>query len=259
MQHISCFSRRLTPRHTVFILPLLGFVVACQQAPAATFHVIPEESTATIAADINGGLFLTEQSPGSLTSNIMGTIEATITPGFISFGGGSNLDVIEQPGPFLPGNVPADLAGKIQDIVPGVDGYAVATDAVFDVTNGPQAVSGLGEFSTAGMQVFFMSGTTFYEVPGLISSSYDYGGQFSIFVPQTGTLEDLGGGALKLTIPFEVTEIIATPLMELVLTQTITGQIVAVVPEPSTLVLVLTGGLGLCVIGVRRQRKIIAR
>ncbi len=247
------FSSRLTLKIAFLILPLLGLVLAGKKASAVTFHVVPEESTVTLAADINGGLFVTEQSPGSLSSNIMGTLEATITPGFISFGGGSNLDVIEQPGPFLPGNVPADLAGKIQNLLPTIDGSAVALDAVFDVINDPQAMSGSGEFSTAGMQVFFMSGTTAFEVPGVITSSYDYGGQFDIFVPKMGTLEDIGGGVLKLTIPFEVSEIIETPLMELVLTQTITGQIVAVVPEPATWLL---SAIGLAVCGLWRLSRV---
>lgn len=227
-------------------------MVEYQQAISATFHVIPEESFVTVLPDINGELYAVEQLPGSLTTNVFGTLEVTITPGFIAFDGGSNLDLVEQPGPFLPGSAPADLAGAIEDILPGLDGFATVRDAVFDVTNGPQALSGVGEFSTAGMQVFFSSGVTAYEVPGLLEGSYTYGGQFDVFVPQTGTLEDLGGGIFKITVPFQVSETFDTGLVGLTLTQTITGQVVAIVPEPASLGMMFVGGFGLVVMGRRR-------
>lgn len=244
--------RRSLPKCAAF-LALLAAMVACQRGEAATFHLIPEESFLTVVPNVNGELFATDQTPGSLTTNITGTLEASVTPGFITFDGGSVLDLVEQPGPFLPGNTPADLAGTIEDVLPGLDGYATVRDAVFDVTNGPQPVSGMGEFSTAGMLVFFSSGMTTYEVPGVIDGSFTYGGQFDVFVPKTGLVEDLGGGVFKLTVPFEVSETFDTGIEGLTLTQSITGQIVAVVPEPATLGMMIVGGIGLAVMGRRRS------
>lgn len=242
---------------TAVLFGLCGGFLTPWSVSAASFHIIPSESSVTLSADIDGVVPATEQFPGSLTSTFTGTLEATTSPGFISFDGGSIIDVVEQPGPFLPGNQPADFAAVAENIIGDLDGYAAIKNVFIDVSNGPQAVSGAGEFSTAGMTALLVVGGTFdFTIPGLVDGSFLMGGPFDSVTPLTGTLEDLGGGVSKITLPFEVSDSSFDADLGLTLNLTATGQIVAVTPEPSTLVLFIVGAVGMIVVGCRKRQVI---
>lgn len=236
-----------------FLFTFGTLALLADHATAATFHIVPSESTVTLSAEISNGAPVSEQFPGSLTTNIMGTLEATASPGFISFDGGSNIDLVEQPFPFLPGDQPADLAFRAEAIFLSQTGYAAARDLLLDAINAPQAVSGSGQFSTEGMNVTFEGGTFGFVVFGLVSDTINLTGEFDSVAISTGTVEDLGGGILKITLPFEATELTDDSHLDVDVSLTLSGQIVAVIPEPSTFVLFIVGAGGLVVMGIRKR------
>lgn len=239
------------------IAAVLGMAVGLSSfaSNAATFHVLPAESSVTFAGDVNGVVDVAEQTPGSLTTSMTGTLEATLTPGMIAFGGGSSILLTELAGPFLPGNQVANFAGVVENVLGDLDAYAIIKDVSLNITNGPQAVSGAGEFSTVGMNFEFLGGVFAYEIPGLADGSNPVFGSFDTSTAIPGTVEDLGGGVFKITIPFEGSIVGNAPDLGLSLNQYYSGQVVAVIPEPSSLVLLLIGVCGLGLISVRRLTK----
>ncbi len=129
-----------------------------------------------------------------------------------------------------------------------------ARDLLLDAINAPQAVSGSGEFSTEGMNLTFEGGTFGFVVFGLVSDTIDLTGEFDSVAISTGTVEDLGGGILKLTLPFEATELTEDSHLDVDVSLTLAGQIVAVTPEPSTFVLFTVGAIGMIVVGLRKRQ-----
>ena len=205
----------------------IGFLNVIPIDGTYVFNLNPTESDLTLSGDASGIPF-TEQAPGSLSSTIDGTIRAGLTSSTISFIGGSEIDVTETPGTFLPGDAPADFAAQLAVIV------AAARDIMADVSSGQTTISSNGEFSVTGMNIELSDGTFAYEVPGLVSDTLSVGG-FSALNESTemGLIEVLPN-ELKLTVPIEATIALEEPDLGLVVNATLTGIAVGFVSLPAS-------------------------
>lgn len=146
----------------------LGAVAGSRQPLAGdlTFTI----DTAGTFIDIGGSVFLQpfeEQSPGSLHGLFTGTVNVNLSGGTLDFTGGSIIDAIEKPGPFEPGNLPADAAGQI----PLLEAVAALRNVTFDFTSGAITVAPDGSFAVNGISITATAGTFQFilEEPGLIN------------------------------------------------------------------------------------------
>jgi hypothetical protein len=102
-------------RPVTLLRPLLDRLEARQLLAAVEFVVDPLRSALELSqavVDVAGPGNLSPQKPGSMRATYGGVIRADVTTSAIRFTGGSNVDAIEQAGPFLPVNGSADYAGS---------------------------------------------------------------------------------------------------------------------------------------------------
>jgi len=96
--------------HAVLLSPSTG--------ASAWLSIDTTQSFLTLTGDIDGQAPITEQSPGSLTTALAGTLQADligITGAWsdIRLSSANDIHPLGNPGPFQPGNAPADLAGLV--------------------------------------------------------------------------------------------------------------------------------------------------
>ncbi len=205
----------------------MGFLNSVPIDGNYVFTIDSLESSLSLSGNVSGEPF-TEQAPGSLSSTISGTVRAGLTSSSIAFIGGSVIDVTETPGLFLPGNAPADFAAQVLFI------YAAARDVNADVTSGQNAISSLGEFSVAGMNLELTDGTFAYEVPGVISDTLSIAGFSALNESTAAGLIEVLPGQLKLTVPIEATIMLEDPELGLEVNATLTGVAVGTVSLPAS-------------------------
>lgn len=229
-------------RVVALLLPVLAFC-PLRAGAATTFVIDPNQSFVTLSGEIPGVGPLLTQLPGSLTSNFLGTLEVDLdTAGFISFPGGGSFDVFAHPGSFQPGGLPADFAGRVEEVLPGIDAFVTIRDLIGDVTGSAAPLALDGTFSVDNTRVDILSGIGESEIGGLRGVS-DFSGGFLVNDSvDLGSLTTIGND-LVLAIPFDRIEPLSTTVGTIELA--ISGQLVAVatVPEPSTFVLLGLGGL----------------
>jgi hypothetical protein len=158
---------------------------------AADFTVDPARSSITISGNAMG-FALSEQGPGSLTTQFEGTLKADITEASIVLGGGSVV-ALQNNGSWKPlaggldGSAPANCGGKADG---GILGKATAAvrSAQFDVTSPLLPVTG-GNFDSASLLFRFLSTS-----PG----SLDYAVS-SFFTSQKGSVQLAGLGTNRVT------------------------------------------------------------
>ncbi len=171
---------------------------------------------------------LVPQLPGSDTTSLSGTVRGSFGPNSFQFLGGSVVDAMEQPGPFLPGNGPADVALQVE-ISPALIGSIAVRDAFFDVASGPIPVDANGNFDGEGITISITGGTGSVEVPGLIQGDFDLTGGFAVNMTAiTATIETIGESR-RITVPIETTIELAIPDTPFFAEVTIVGLIVATV------------------------------
>ncbi|WP_410960606.1 hypothetical protein, partial [Salmonella sp. SAL4357] len=85
-----------------------------------------------------------------------------------SFPDGSFIDANEQPGPFLPGNAPADWAGQVA-LEGGFFAYGAVRNFIISLVGGTIPVAADGTFNAADVSMNGLDGIFEYEVPGLLS------------------------------------------------------------------------------------------
>ena len=117
---------------------------------------------------------LAEQAAGSLSTSATGTVDVQILNGTLQILDTSSLDLVEQPGPFLPGNAPGDIAAEV-DLFPlflraairNVIGSATTQQVVLDSGN---------QFDAGGLRILVNQGQFDYEVVGVLNDTYDLNG-----------------------------------------------------------------------------------
>jgi subtilisin family serine protease len=192
------------------------------------FTLDSQLSSVTIGGDLEGSP-LVEQQLGSLTTSYHGTIVALVQNGSITFPGGSLIDADEHPGPFLPGNVAADYAGRIQ-LLPGVFAEGLFRNLTFDGTSGPVPVQPNGEFDARRLSVTLQTGDLDYSLPFVGLGTYPLAGINADNQTLTpATLQEIDG-VLYLTIPVEGGDSLIEPTTGLQINITLTGQLVASIP-----------------------------
>jgi hypothetical protein len=194
------------------------------------FTLDPALSSTTIAMDIEGNQF-TPQLPGSQTAHYQGSLVAAVEPDSLQFNNASALDAIAQPGPFQPGSAGADYALQLP-LGPGVTALVTFRNVVTTVTSGIVPVDGDGNFDPTALTFAFTSGLVEYTLGPLGSGSFSLVGvTFSNDAAGPATLEEVGG-ALRVTVPIEVSDSVIEPNTGLQVNFQFTGQFVANVMLP---------------------------
>ncbi len=207
------------------------------------------------------------QAPGSNTTSYVGSINIDVTPGTLQLLPGSNV-IAQNSGVWQPINAPANYGLAI----PGIALVASFSNLTFDwgiladasilfpatpVASTPMPLSGVGvgNFDLFG-QGAGLTGVSFFALTSGLGSG---AGQVdeSPIISFGQTAADIGtwdGTTLTLPVHSTVTTVIqASPLV----TQTITmtGLIVATVPEPSSIFMAGLGVVGLVTVGYRSRKR----
>ena len=191
-----------------------------------------DQSSVTISADVEGVPFI-EQSPGSLTTHYQGTLKALITGNTIQFSGGSSIDADVQPGLYLPGNVTADYAGKIE-VLEGLFSYGIFRNLVIDATTGILPVDEFGHFDANKITTTILSGDLNYSIPTMSDQTYSLEGLIANNeTDQPAVIEEIDG-VLYVTMPVAASDSILEPSSGIQFNISLTGQIKAslVLPPP---------------------------
>lgn len=171
---------------------------------AVEFIINPANSTLQAtghvkSTDGNITVNISPQVPGSLTGTLQGHIDALYSAGVIQFLDESDVDFIEQPGPFLPGDLPADLAGMI--FFP--EGYAALRDLHVSGRSSLISISGTS-FAANKIQVFFTSGTIAAHVTDVFTGAFQVS---PVAQANNGTAGSIvsSGATVDLTLPIDST------------------------------------------------------
>jgi subtilisin family serine protease len=214
----------------------VGHLDASPRSPSGSISLDIDASLSTLA--FGGGLVdesgnflapLVPQAPGSELAHFDGLIQATLAPGSIQFLGNSDIDGVEKPGAFLPGNAPADVAVKV-GLLPGVDGFAAIRGAVLDVTSGQILVGPDGSFSASQLAFSMTAGIFEYSIPALGLSGSDFldGLELVNQTLQSATIQEVGG-QFVVNIPVEGSVDLEEPTSGLIIRVLLSGQLVATV------------------------------
>jgi len=252
------------------MLAALGMVAIGSRASADSSYIIdPTQSYVTVGiyndSPLNGGLELSiPQQLGSDTSALTGFLNALVSGGNISFGGGSSIGLTTFGSNLLPdanggdstGPDPANTGGAPAQI--GLEllglGYASINGGTMDITGGATPVTA-GVFDGTQQSVALLSATLAYWID---ASSLGQGVIFGsdVVAPPAQSAQNgvdhLGNSTYQLgtvvgntiTIPIfaDVVENINPLTVDVVFTGQIVATLAPVVPEPSTFVL---GSIGL--------------
>jgi len=176
------------------------------------FQLDPVQTSITVsgslkAADGSLSVAIKQQSPGSLVGQLQGSVHASIKDGVIQFLEETNLDVIEKPGPFLPNNLPADIAGMI--FVP--EGYAALRELHFSGFSFPVPIDASGNFAADQLTVLTTDGVAAVDVPGFFVGTEAIDGLLAENDATTlGSVVQVGP-ELRLNLPIDLPIIIPVP------------------------------------------------
>lgn len=247
----NCYNTSPRVRNLLWLTALVVGMVSRGQA--AMFVVEPTNSVLTVSGTLTafGSTYLiVSQAPGSLTSTLNGTIEATVAGGTITFDGGAAVAPILQPGTFLPFNAPAEFAGR----VPELGAVGALRNNLLDFSSAALAVNGANEFDASSVVPNLLSGVFDFEVLGFLpAQTTNLAGTVTQAADLVGTV-DIVGGQQRLMLP------VSTSLVQsdgtFTLEMIIEGRILAFapVPEPASMILAGMGAAGLMVV-VRRRRQ----
>lgn len=237
---------------------------------ADTLTIDSSQSFLKLAVSIDGTPIATAQVPGSDTTYIAGTLEATVSGGNITFDGGSVLDFLEFDG----GNtdlLPAVGGGSVGD--PGtpapadygllidlgiVSGYGAVRLALADVTGGPEAIAG-NAFDTSNLTLALTDGDLDVNLSGFanIADSVDISGNMALNSSGGNGYTTVNNGMQYVVLPIDLEVVIPveiSPGVVLPITAAFTGQVVTV-PEPTTMALLGVACAVVPAVGYRRMRR----
>jgi hypothetical protein len=265
-------------RFTSFLAAVVCALLVTTSVRAAVleFTIDPAQSALSIVSGTSlfgTPLATTPQGPGSLSTSYTGSIFVDFTPTTIQFVAGTSL-IAGNSGAWLPGtdysNYPADVDdpsgyintpvqanyGIVTDLTPlgavggkqGLSPTAIRHLAISLVDAAPKALTG-DSFDEAGTATDFTAGTVYYSsggVPPVTDLATTVFPGPLVDAPGAGTLAIIGNQyVLTLPISFSV----SYPVNFLTVTTSYSGTIVAtaLVPEPSSLVLLVLSAIGLLV------------
>jgi hypothetical protein len=210
------------------------------------FTVDTAQSAITISGAFSAlNLPITEQTPGSGTTQLQGTLIVNRQIDHLSFPGGSAISAVDQPGPFLPGNVSADYGMQVV-LSPETSAYAVLQNVAVDMNSvllaplvsAAEAALAAGdpiniEFPANSVLLTLVSGTASYDLTGLSGSQGLAGLSLANGSQSAGTLVE-ADGVLTLNLPIDVTTTFTVPTANIPITLHFFGQMVAsyVLPGP---------------------------
>ena len=204
----------------------------------------------------NTTLPVKSQAPGSLLTTLSGNLVADIMPGVsIELLGGASVVPVQQPGGFLPGGLAADMAGRVLNILPGVNAYGAFRNDILEFASLGAMPLAANAFDASATVTNFTAGQFDYDVAGILTNSYSIANtSLANDAGLTGQLNVVGTN-YQLILPIQTTLQLSGDGFDLILD--IEGRVVAYgpipVPEPSTLALACLGGALL--MGVRRRRR----
>ncbi len=158
---------------------------------------------------------LVEQSAGSLTTQLGGRILAGSSNGVdLNVYEGSYLDPVTQPGPFLPGNGPADLAGVIPNFL-GVNIYGAVTNLIAGLGPKSTTVANDGSFTLTDLPLNVTSGELNYDGGFLLPpSSTSLTGNSAVYTV-SGSLTQSGNQVTGVQLPVSGNFVLSTPVASL--------------------------------------------
>ncbi len=243
-------------------------------AQAARLTVDPNQSFLAISGNIDassvGGpsyanLPYLEQATGSMTATYAGWVDIDLQPGTIQLLPGSNMVAattgIWAPADPGPGNgdpsggaSPANYGISIPQLGVLAEYNTLRLDfgaLAYSIPSTPMALSG-PSFDLTGQAMSFSTGRSAL-VSGLGNDASDVSGFPTIFSTNGADVGTWDGTTLTIPVHSTVTyEISSSPLIYN--TVQFTGQIVAVIPEPSTMIMAGLGVFGLVAVGYRKRK-----
>lgn len=196
-----------------------------------TFVIDAVLSTMTVSGDISGTA-IEEQQAGSLTGKLGGTLFAELAAGSIHLEGGNTIDAVAKPGPFQPGNAPADFAMRVV-ASPGLIGQGAIRDGILDIKGPAMALAADGSFNVSGLTLSTISGLLDFSLPLVYSDTLPIEGYSSAnLAPLPGQLEVLAD-SLRITIPLSGTIEVSDPATGITATIHLNGQVVALAALPA--------------------------
>jgi Ca2+-binding RTX toxin-like protein len=158
---------------------------------------------------------LVEQSAGSLTTQLGGRILAGSSNGVdLQVYEGSYLDPVTQPGPFLPGNGPADLAGVIPNFL-GVNIYGAVTNLIAGLGPKSTTVANDGSFTLTDLPLNVTSGELNYDGGFLLPpSSTSLTGNSAVYTV-SGSLTQSGNQVTGVQLPVSGNFVLSTTVASL--------------------------------------------
>lgn len=250
---------------------VIALAVVGQKANAEVkiYMIKPELSSITISGQIVDTqivipIDVEAQGVNSLTTSYGGTIRADRGAGTIQFLGGSLinanllLDGNQMPSNWQPavgggaGSAPAVYAGQIL----GGAGVFAGRDFIGDLIDGGVLNITGGDFDLSGVNLLFTGGTIDYNVGVIAVGSEGIDGN-SVSLSGIGSISGVGPTEM-ITIP--INGLLSVPLVDGdgedqgIAQLQLTGQLVAVVPEPSAIWLSIVATTGLLGLVWRRRR-----
>jgi subtilisin family serine protease/Ca2+-binding RTX toxin-like protein len=227
------FARSLDVVHSV-----AGFVNPFGNIGPFEFIVDATMSSLTISGGVGTpeqGILVpfTEQAPGSLQSNLMGKLHAIVSNNSIVLLPEANIFPFEKPGPFQPGNLPADFAAALNFPPIIVGGVLALRDTAFGMVVDGLSIAPNGEF--AANQMSFVVRETFAAMlPGVFVDTVEVDDTFvdnQALAPGSLRFVD---GRLELVLPIQVQILFPVPQLPAAGIFNLVGQVVARAIVPGT-------------------------
>jgi hypothetical protein len=210
------------------------------------FTLDSTQSQIAVSGDFSPAhLPIVEQAPGSLVGSFQGQVMVERQADHVRFNGGSTIDAIAQPGPFLPGNTSADFAGQVI-LAPQLAAYALFQNVGIDVTSAllAPALDSLAAslysgtpaaltFPANSLLFTLTSGTVSYQVLSLGGTLSLAGLSMTNQSNDLATLDEVNG-ALHMVIPIQISVSFTVPTLNAPITLNLNGQLVAdyILPGP---------------------------
>lgn len=238
-------------------VPPVPLVKPLPSPPPGSSFVIDQSQSYVTATVIVGEAAADEQSPGSLTTPLAGTVVVDLSsPGLIRFVDAGGFSLVNQPGVFEPDSAPAQLAAVFYTDEGDPLVLGAGRDLAGTLASSGLAIDESGQF-VPDLLLNAKTGRIDYSSPlfDLSGSNSLVGTYANDYGSKIGTLETIGGQQ-KLTIPFTFRGG-GGGFVGLEYDFEFTGQIVAysAVPEPATWTLALCGLIGCLGMRVLRSRR----